>query len=109
MVYFLWNTSVLFFDEGYNKLREQIFENQKKLGVIPADTKLEPWPDDVIKPWDECTPEEKKLFIKQVEVFSVGIKFFEVIMAVFIIIEVFHPYITFISKLPCMVNVNPGS
>ncbi|PLW94535.1 MAG: arylsulfatase [Marinilabiliales bacterium] len=58
------------FDEGYNKLREQIFENQKKLGVIPADTKLEPWPDDVIKPWDECTPEEKKLFIKQVEIFA---------------------------------------
>ena len=53
-----------------NKLREQIFENQKKLGVIPADTKLEPWPNDVIKPWDECTPEEKKLFIRQVEVFA---------------------------------------
>lgn len=58
------------FDDGYNKLREQIFENQKKLGVIPADTKLEPWPNDVIKPWDECTPEEKKLFIRQVEVFA---------------------------------------
>ena len=33
------------FDDGYEKLRERIFENQKKLGVIPADTKLEPWPD----------------------------------------------------------------
>jgi len=58
------------FDEGYNKLREQIFENQKKLGVIPADTQLEPWPDDVLKPWDKLTAEEKKLFIKQVEVFA---------------------------------------
>ena len=28
------------FDGGYEKVREQIFENQKKLGVIPKDTKL---------------------------------------------------------------------
>ena len=58
------------FDEGYNKLREQIFENQKKLGVIPQDTQLEAWPNEVLKPWDELTPETKKLFIKQVEVFA---------------------------------------
>ncbi|TFG47025.1 MAG: arylsulfatase, partial [Dehalococcoidia bacterium] len=58
------------FDEGWNKLREQIFENQKKLGVIPQDTQLEPWPTDVLKNWDDLTPEEKKLYIKQVEVFA---------------------------------------
>jgi arylsulfatase len=58
------------FDDGWNKLRERIFENQKRLGVIPADTKLEPWPTKVIKNWDDCTPEEKKLYIRQVEVFA---------------------------------------
>jgi arylsulfatase A-like enzyme len=58
------------FDGGWNKLRETIFENQKKLGVIPQDTQLEPWPTDVIKTWDSCTAEEKKLFIRQVEVFA---------------------------------------
>ena len=58
------------FDDGYEKLRERIFENQKKLGVIPADTKLEPWPAAVLTPWDKLTAEEKKLFIKQVEVFA---------------------------------------
>ena len=58
------------FDDGWNKLRERIFENQKRLGVIPANTQLEPWPTKVIKNWDDCTPEEKKLFIKQVEVFA---------------------------------------
>jgi arylsulfatase len=58
------------FDDGWNKLRERIFENQKKLGVIPQDTQLEPWPTDVIKNWDDCTPEEKKLYIRQVEVFA---------------------------------------
>ncbi|MGA2788099.1 MAG: arylsulfatase [Verrucomicrobiota bacterium] len=58
------------FDDGWNKLRERIFENQKKLGVIPADTQIEPWPTNVLKNWDDCTPDEKKLFIKQVEVFA---------------------------------------
>ena len=58
------------FDDGYEKLRERIFENQKRLGVIPADTKLTPWPKDVLKPWDELTPEAKKLFIRQVEIFA---------------------------------------
>jgi arylsulfatase len=45
-------------------------ENQKKLGVIPADTQLAPWPKDLLKPWDELTPVEKKLFIRQVEIFA---------------------------------------
>ena len=58
------------FDEGYNKLREQIFENQKKLGVVPADTQLEPWPTTVLKNWDDLTPDAQKLFIKQAEVFA---------------------------------------
>jgi arylsulfatase len=58
------------FDDGWNKLRERIFENQKRLGVIPANTQLEPWPTNVIKNWEDCTPEEKKLYIKQVEVFA---------------------------------------
>ncbi|MGB5568903.1 MAG: sulfatase-like hydrolase/transferase, partial [Sedimenticolaceae bacterium] len=58
------------FDEGWNKLREQIFENQKKLGVIPQDTQLEAWPNEVLKPWDKLTPGEQKLFIKQVEIFA---------------------------------------
>jgi len=39
------------FDDGYEKLRERIFENQKRLGVIPKDAKLTPWPNDVLKPW----------------------------------------------------------
>ncbi len=58
------------FDDGYEKLRERIFENQKKLGVIPQDATLTPWPSDVLKPWDQLTAEEKKLFIRQVEVFA---------------------------------------
>lgn len=58
------------FDDGYEKVRERIFENQKRLGVIPQDAKLGPWPKDLLKPWDELTADEKKLFIRQVEVFA---------------------------------------
>lgn len=58
------------FDQGWNKLREQIFENQKKLGVIPQNTQLEPWPTDILKNWDDLSIIEQKLFIKQVEVFA---------------------------------------
>ena len=58
------------FDDGYEKLRERILENQKRLGVVPKDTKLAPWPNEMLKPWDQLTPEEKKLFIRQVEVFA---------------------------------------
>ncbi len=58
------------FDDGYEKLRETIFENQKKLGVIPKDLKLTPWPNDVLKPWASLSAEEKKLFIRQVEIFA---------------------------------------
>ena len=58
------------FDGGYEKLRETIFANQKKLGVVPQDAKLTPWPNEVLKPWDQLTADEKKLFIRQVEVFA---------------------------------------
>jgi arylsulfatase A-like enzyme len=57
------------FDTGWNALREQIFANQKKLGVIPADAQLTSWPDD-LKKWDTLSAEEKKLFARQAEVFA---------------------------------------
>jgi arylsulfatase len=58
------------FDEGWNKVRERIFANQKRLGVIPADTQLAPWPKDLLKEWDSLTADEQKLFIRQAEVFA---------------------------------------
>src|SRR5215470_2498383 len=57
------------FDGGWNKLRETIFDNQKKLGVIPPGTQLTPWPDSLAK-WDTLNPTEKKLFIHQAEIFA---------------------------------------
>ena len=57
------------FDMGWNALRDQIFANQKRLGVIPANTELTPWPDE-LKKWDTLTADEKRLFAHQAEVFG---------------------------------------
>jgi arylsulfatase len=58
------------FDKGWNALRDTIFENQKKLGVIPPDAQLTPWPDNLLKTWDQLTPDEKKMFIRQADVYG---------------------------------------
>ena len=57
------------FDGGWNQLREQIFANQKKLGVIPANTQLTPWPDSLPK-WDTLNPTQKKVYAHQAEIFA---------------------------------------
>ena len=65
------------FDNGWEKLRDTIFANQKKLGVIPPDTQLTPWPDGQaefggakLPRWDSLSPIQKKLYIRQAEVFA---------------------------------------
>ena len=57
------------FDQGWDKVREETFERQKKLGVIPADTKLNPRAPG-IQAWDACTPEEKKVYARFMEVYA---------------------------------------
>ena len=65
------------FDEGWNTLRETIFANQKKLGVIPPETQLTDWPDGQpefggtkLASWDTLNADEKKLFTRQADVFA---------------------------------------
>jgi len=57
------------FDMGWEKMRDEIFANQKRLGVIPANAQLTPWPDDLPK-WDSLTDVQKKLYARQAEVFA---------------------------------------
>jgi arylsulfatase len=58
------------FDKGWNALRDEIFANQKKLGVIPQDAQLTPWPDDLLKRWDQLGFVEKKMFIREADVYA---------------------------------------
>jgi arylsulfatase A-like enzyme len=57
------------FDGGWNKVRETIFANQKRLGIMPKNAKLTAWPKE-LPTWDSLSVEEKKLFIKQADVFG---------------------------------------
>jgi arylsulfatase A-like enzyme len=57
------------FDQGWEKLRETIFANQKRLGVIPPNTQLTPWPDSLPK-WDSLSEIQKKIVTRQVDVFA---------------------------------------
>jgi arylsulfatase A-like enzyme len=58
------------FDGGWNQLRDTIFANQKKLGVIPETAELTPWPSDLLKNWDQLSADEKKMFIRQANVYA---------------------------------------
>lgn len=75
------------FDMGYEKIREQILENQKKMGLLPENTQLspinphgepattgpdgQPWPPlDFVPPWDSLSEDEKRLFVRMAEVFA---------------------------------------
>ena len=57
------------FDMGWNALRDQIFANQKRLGVIPQDAQLTPWPKELSQ-WNTLSAVEKKLFARQAEVYA---------------------------------------
>jgi arylsulfatase A-like enzyme len=57
------------FDMGWNELREQIFANQKKLGVIPPNTQLTAWPD-LLPKWGTLNPTQKKVYAHQAEIFA---------------------------------------
>jgi arylsulfatase A-like enzyme len=57
------------FRQGWDRLRTETLERQKKLGVVPQNTVLAPKPAD-IKDWDNLTADEKRLFERQMEVFA---------------------------------------
>ena len=56
-------------DGGWNKVRETIFANQKKLGIMPENAQLTAWPKELPE-WDSLGEVEKKLFIKQMDVYA---------------------------------------
>lgn len=54
------------FDMGWDKYREQVFERQKEMGIIPADTELTRRPDWVA-PWNTLSDDQKKLYTRLME------------------------------------------
>ncbi|MFM8272299.1 MAG: arylsulfatase [Gemmata sp.] len=57
------------FDQGWDKLREETFARQLKLGVIPPDAKLTPRHESM-PAWDSLDPNRKKVAAKLMEVYA---------------------------------------
>lgn len=57
------------FDKGWDAVREEWFENQKRLGITPQDAKLNAR-NEFVKPWDALTDDEKKVYARYMEVFA---------------------------------------
>ena len=57
------------FDQGWDQLREEIYERQLKLGVIPEGTGLTPRPDE-IPSWDSYPDRYKPVASRLMEVFA---------------------------------------
>jgi arylsulfatase A-like enzyme len=57
------------FDQGWDKLREEIFARQKKLGVIPQNAELTKRPTE-IQAWDDVEPKMKPVLARQMEVYA---------------------------------------
>ncbi|OAV76227.1 Arylsulfatase [Bacteroidales bacterium Barb7] len=57
------------FDEGWDVYRKKVFEQQKKLGIIPANAIL-PERDPKITSWDKLSSDEKKLYARFMETYA---------------------------------------
>ncbi|MET0378061.1 MAG: arylsulfatase, partial [Spongiibacteraceae bacterium] len=57
------------FDKGWDQVRKETLERQKKLGVVPASTELTERPSDLVA-WDSLPAEHRRLFARQAEVFA---------------------------------------
>ncbi len=57
------------FDDGWEAYRQKVFNRQKELGIIPQNAQLSRHDPDV-KPWKECSPDEKKLYARMMEVYA---------------------------------------
>jgi len=64
------------FDQGWDKVREESFKRQKKLGVIPANAKLTPRPKE-IPAWKSLKPDQKKVYARMMEVYAAALSYMD--------------------------------
>jgi arylsulfatase A-like enzyme len=57
------------FDQGWDKLRDEIFARQKGLGVIPANAELTKRPAEIAA-WDEMPANLKPVLCRQMEIYA---------------------------------------
>jgi arylsulfatase A-like enzyme len=60
------------FDQGWDRQREITLANQKRLGIVPADTVLTLRPKD-IPAWDSLNADQKKVYARMMEVYAAAV------------------------------------
>ena len=60
------------FDHGWDRQREITLANQKRLGIVPADTVLTARPAE-IPAWDSLNDDQKKVFARMMEVYAAAV------------------------------------
>lgn len=67
------------FDDGYEAYREWVLPRMVERGLLPAGTEITPMnpmtpgtfaEDDMVRPWDELSADEKRLFSRMAEVYA---------------------------------------
>jgi arylsulfatase len=64
------------FDQGWDKVREETFERQKALGVVPPGTRITARPSQ-IPAWDSLSPEMKRVNARYMEVYAAQVSYFD--------------------------------
>jgi len=62
------------FDQGWDQAREETLERQKKMGIVPQDTKLTVRPKE-IPAWDSLSDDRKKLYSHMMEVYAAALNY----------------------------------
>lgn len=62
------------FDQGWDKLREETFARQKRMGIIPANSRLSPRPA-TLPAWDSLNADQKKLYSRLMEAYAASVSY----------------------------------
>lgn len=57
------------FDAGWDVIRQQWFENQKRIGIIPQEAELTD-KNEYVRDWADCTEKEKAVYAREMEAFA---------------------------------------
>jgi len=64
------------FDQGWDKVREETFQRQKAMGIIPANAVNTPRPDN-IPSWESTSPQLKQAYARMMEVAAAQLAYFD--------------------------------
>ncbi|WP_372859806.1 arylsulfatase [Sphingobium lactosutens] len=62
------------FDSGWDKMREETYVRQKRMGIIPANAQLTPRPSS-LPAWNSLSPDQKWLYARHMEAYAAALAF----------------------------------